>query len=612
MVKHAIKAFALVEIMLAIFVFSLFSVGIVLLSLDVLQRDSKVQVDSEGLLYAQEGLEATRNLRDQNFLLLETGDHGLNFDGSIWSFAIFPEVIDGYYSRTITVSDVYRDGEGNIAEAGVLDPMTKKILSKVEWNFKGIFPQSVSLSTFLSNWTDDEWMQTTCSEFSGGDFDDTENVNSVSPPPDNCALELLLVEGQSPFFASVDVGDHGKDVVVDGDYAYLITGKAQEGLVIADISDPSNLEVLSELDIGGKGRYVTKNGNHLYIGVETSSKGLAVVNVTDPQNPSLIAQKNLGGYGNQPVVSGSTLYMGVEKSSNSFVSYNISDPASPSLLGQINVGAATNAVHILDHYAVIGIESSGSGLRIIDILTPGSMSQVSSFNAGAEVNAIEINSSIAYLGLASTSNSLKVVNLSDLLSPSLVTSVDVNGEIQDLKAEGNYLYAPTGETNYSLPALNITNPLAPYIVFYADITGKGTGVDTTEDNVFVSIDINNRGLVLIETTNVQLASTGTFTSEIFDTGSNDARFDFLQWEAISPPTGSVSFQLRTADTVAHITSAVWVGPDGTSGSSYSTSPSEIILSPSRTGSRYVQVRMTMTSDGVSSPVVESISIHYTP
>lgn len=610
------KAFSLVEILLAIFIFTLFSTAVVYLSLDTASRATQVEVKNEALLYAEEGMEAVRNIRDRNYLDLASGSYGLGFSSDTWSLVTAPETIDEYYQRTVLIEDVYRDGAGDIAASGTLDPETKKITVSVTWNWKGVLPKTTVLSTYLSNWTGDEWMQTTCTEFTGGTYDDTESQASAAPPADNCAIELLYVEGSSDFFCSMEAGSHGTDVVVDGGYVYFTTGNTNDGLMIADVATLTDCEEeeieVEELDIGGKGRYLVKSGNYLYIGVQSSSKGLAVVDVSDPSNPSLVKQVNLGGYGNQPIVSGTTLFMGVEKNSNSFVSYNISTPSNPTSLGSYNPGSATRTVEVSGNYAYIGVDNSASTLRVVNIANPASLSYVTSLNLSAKAYALEYYSSVLYVGTDAASSSLKVVNLSNPLSPSLTTSMNLGGKAQDLKVESGYLYAPLDITNNSLAVLNVSVPLGPVVTYYADLSGKGTGVDSTAGNVFLSIDTANEGLVVRDTVNIELASPGTFTSSALDTGSVDTRYNFIEWEAVSPPTGSVTFQIRTASTAGGLSSATWVGSDGTNGTSYSVSPTSIVLDPGRTGNRYAQIKMTLTSDGVSTPVVESFSLNYNP
>jgi type II secretory pathway pseudopilin PulG len=122
------RGISLVEVVLAITVFAIFSTSIFYLSMDTLQSSERIEEGNEAMFYAQEGLEAARQMRDRNYLLLENGDHGLQLASDVWSFIPAPEDVDGFYSRTVSIDDVYRDASGNIAETGTLDPDTKKLL----------------------------------------------------------------------------------------------------------------------------------------------------------------------------------------------------------------------------------------------------------------------------------------------------------------------------------------------------------------------------------------------------------------------------------------------------------------------------------------------------
>jgi len=210
------SGFSLVEILLAITIFAIFTVGIAYLSIDTLERDAKIVLSNEALLYAQEGIEATRNIRDKNYLALTNGDHGLDFAENSWSFDLAPELVDDFYDRTVTVSDVYRTEDGDIDEDGItFDPDTKRIDVSVAWLQNGLIPREVNLTEYVSNWRGDDWINTTCGEFSAGDFGEivvggdpveiipeTEIVNLPSPPADNCGVKIAEIELASTFQAS--------------------------------------------------------------------------------------------------------------------------------------------------------------------------------------------------------------------------------------------------------------------------------------------------------------------------------------------------------------------------------------------------------------------------
>jgi len=606
------KAFSLIEILVAIVIFTIFATGIFTLGISNMERSSKTQTNNEALSYAQEGLEATRNMRDRDFLLLATGSFGLDFSNDTWSFITAPETIDNYYQRTITVEDVYRDSSGDIADTGTVDHEIRKVTSEVTWNWKNITSKSVSLVTYLTDWRGNDWIRTTCAEFLNGIFTYTATSETPAPPEDNCAIQLELLEGLSTFYASSDIGEHGNDVVVSGNYAYVATAKSNEGLVIVDISDPAAPAVVQTVNIKDKGRYLTIKGSYLYIGVDDRNDSLAVVDISDPENATLVTNYNLSAHGNQPDTSGNYMFMGIDKNSNSFLVFDISTPSAPSQKASLNFNGATNVITIDGNYAYAGIDTLTDQLRIIDISNPLNPSEVASVNVGDEVISIAINGVIAYVGTEDDNNSLQIVNISDPENPILLGSMATNDKIQDMAIDGNYLYAAIDTNNSGLDVINISNPTSPYIAYSADITGEGTGIYTYSGNVYITTDVNNRGLVIKETISPSYSTNGTFISDALDTGSEDTRYNFIEWTHTDTIGGEITVQTRTASSTAGLSSATWVGSDGTSGTSYTASPTQIVTDAGASGKRYIQFRVTITSDGIETPTLDEVKINYTP
>jgi type II secretory pathway pseudopilin PulG len=609
---HQAFGFSLIEVLLGLTLFAIFSAGIFYAAFDAADSDLRQEFKSEALNYAQEGLEATRMIRNVDFLELTSGNHGVVYSAGAWSFSGTSDVIDSFYTRTVTISDVYRDASNNIADTGLLDPMTKKVISTVSWTWKGYLPQSVDLTTYFTDWSGDQWTQTTCAEFALGTYSSMNATGASSPPEDNCALTLTLSEGASTFFASVDIGDHGTDVVVEGIYAYLTTGKIAEGLAISNIADPNNPYLITNLDIGGKGRYLYKSGNYLYIGVESSTKGLAIVDVSNVNAPVLKSQTNVSSQGNQTFVVGNYLYMGTESSTKGFTIYDISNPSSPVKKSELNVGGKVLAVQVSGNYAYIGTGNSSKEFQIVDISSPTAPSVVGYLNLSSNVRALDLNGVTAYLGLATATNGFVTVNIANPASPSSLGTVNIGYEIQDLGVLENYVYLALDTEGTGLGVMNIVSPTAPFLSYVQNVEGKGTGVSIDGSYVYISLDTSNKGLVLTGAASVSVASSGNYLSTIYDTGSVDTRYNYLSWSATVVSGSTVTLQLRTASTSAGIASATFVGPDGTSGTYYTTSPTQIVLSPSSTGPRYVQVKVFFTSDTVNSPALDYFTIDYHP
>ena len=61
-----------------------------------------------------------------------------------------PALIDGKFTRTFVLYDVYRDANDRIAPSGTLDPNTKKIFITVTWTSRNK-ARSETLQTYTSN-----------------------------------------------------------------------------------------------------------------------------------------------------------------------------------------------------------------------------------------------------------------------------------------------------------------------------------------------------------------------------------------------------------------------------------------------------------------------------
>lgn len=614
------SGFSLVEILLAICIFAIFTIGIAYLSLDTLDRDSRATQSNEALFYAQDGIEAVRNIRDKNYLFLTNGDHGLNFENNKWSFGLAPEIVDDFYERTVTISDVYRDADGNISTEGdIFDPDTKKVDIKIEWLQKGVIPRSATLTEYISNWRGDDWITTTCEEFNTGIIDQTVVQDTAGPPENNCGVILAEIEAESEFYSSADVGKHGYDVDVDGNYAYLATNDDKKGLNVINVTNRSAPTIISSLDISGKGKYVKKDGNYAYVSTNDPKKGLAIVDVTNPASP--ISEKNIDmGYeGNGMDIKDNYLYMGIDKISYGFLIYDVTSKTAPVLKDSIDFSDAVHTVKIDGNDAYVGLYDDNTGLRVLDISNPLSVTQISSLGVGEEVNTIAISGNLLFLGTETEgggdddgSNSLKVVDVSNPQQPVLLTSVNTGGEIQDLTISGSYLYAAIDRPQSGLAAVNISNPYSPYLAYTMDIGGKGMGIDSDENYVYVATDTANRGLVIVGTALTDLNTNGTYTSNVFDTGSNDTTYNFIEWDYQAVAGGSIKFQIKTASTSEELESATWVGSDGTNTTYYEIPRTIITLDDESTGNRYFQYKAFLTSDGSSTPTLHSVRINYTP
>jgi hypothetical protein len=291
---------------------------------------------------------------------------------------------------------------------------------------------------------------------------------------------------------------------------------------------------------------------------------------------------------------------------------NISNPASPTVYSTFATSGKVYDIKIVDGYAYCGIDYDWRGFQIVNISNPASLSSVSTLSVGEEVNAVAVQGPYAFLGTENHDDSFYVVNISDPAHPSVAAHLDINEEIQDLEIQGDYVYAALDDNANGLAAINISTPTAPYLAYKSDVYGKATSVFTDENYLYMTIDVNNRGLIILGTTVLETQASGTYLSDIFDTGSSDTKYNFITWASEPVPGGTVKFQIRTASSEAGIASATFVGSNGTSSTYYETPKTIITVDPGASGTRFVQFKAYVESDGVTSPMVESVTVNYTP
>lgn len=135
------KGQSLLELILAVGIFTIIISGLAYLVFDSYFSGLLAEKITKADFLAQEGLEAVRSIRDNNFDDLTAGFHGLAISAGHWVFQGNEEDIDLQLKngkRTIEIEDIgqYR----------------KKITSTVNWRFSEAITKEIKLLTYFTNW----------------------------------------------------------------------------------------------------------------------------------------------------------------------------------------------------------------------------------------------------------------------------------------------------------------------------------------------------------------------------------------------------------------------------------------------------------------------------
>lgn len=168
----------LVEILIAIAVTSL--VLPALFSGFISSRGGQAQTSqrAQAIALVKEAEEVIRSVREKDWATFATnGVFHPTVSGNSWTFTNGTETINGF-TRSLTISDVYRDSNGNIVTTGgTLDPSTKKIDISVTWGtpYLSAANSTVYVTRYINNTVTQQTSQT---QFSAGTLSNTQITNT--------------------------------------------------------------------------------------------------------------------------------------------------------------------------------------------------------------------------------------------------------------------------------------------------------------------------------------------------------------------------------------------------------------------------------------------------
>jgi len=131
------QGFSLIEVILAVSIFSLIMTALIGAFLYGQESTALAGQRVRAVMLAEEGLEAVRNIQDEDFSNLTNGTHGLAISGNQWIFSGSEDITD-VFTRQVAVSEVSFD--------------KKQVSSTISWQQNQQRSGSVVLITYFTNW----------------------------------------------------------------------------------------------------------------------------------------------------------------------------------------------------------------------------------------------------------------------------------------------------------------------------------------------------------------------------------------------------------------------------------------------------------------------------
>lgn len=456
------KGQSLIEVLLAVAIFSLLMGAVVLAFVDVYRGSFHASNRTDGFRMAQEGIEAVRAIRDRSFAELTAGTHGLALSGSQWNFSGTSDTT-AIFSRTIEISEPDAD--------------TRYVTSTVSW-VDGGQTRSVVLATIIKN-----WQKTIAAPV--GDWTNPSIASTVDLAGTSNAISAAV---------SGTIGFIGRRT------------SAQDEFYIIDATSSTSPTVLGSLGLDGHAWGVAVTGTYAY--VATGGTELYVIDVSNLSSPSIATSFDLagGGDGRDVAIKGNRLYLTRNNAGSNpvFYVYDISTPGSPSLLGSANLGAGEYDVALSEtgtDFAFIASESNSQELQAVNVTVPGSMGVGGSLNLTGAANAfaVAVSGTVAYLGTAGRggADEFYVVNISTPTSPTTITSTDYDS-VNVIRVANDLVFVGVDDNANELLVIDMSDPNTIDVIATFNLAGDADGMAVSTQRAFVATPNNaNEVYILI-------------------------------------------------------------------------------------------------------------------
>ncbi|MCP4725390.1 MAG: T9SS type A sorting domain-containing protein [bacterium] len=227
---------------------------------------------------------------------------------------------------------------------------------------------------------------------------------------------------------------------------------------------------------------------------------IEIADITDPANPAILSNILINGEIRDIDISGNYIFAG-RGSGGGMVIVDITSPESPVIVGSCIENSSVWEVEVVGEYAYAADYSAG--LKVIDISDPNDPVMVSEWDAGSttpsgKAQGVSVSGNYAYMACGSWG--IYTIDISDPLNLIQVSRFDPQYfKSHDVCVSGNYAYV--AECYYGMSILDISDPANPIRVFSskdADFGAHGWEVIVSENVAYLYDYSFGGGLTILD------------------------------------------------------------------------------------------------------------------
>ncbi len=405
---------------------------------------------------AEEGLEAARNMRDQDFSNITDGTHGLVIVTNQWAWAGVSDTT-GLFSRSVIVAPI--------------DSRRKSMSVSVDWQQNIQRTGAMQLETRLTDWRRSFGNWATPSQQAVGDAIGGADANGIALYKKGDTLYAVIVRNAS----------------------------ANTELEVFDVTDPASPLFVRGLELGADAEDVVMAGDYAVIASVKDTQELQIVDLsqvaTDPL--AVVGSFDAPGAANARAVAafGTTVFLARNSSAHpELFALSIAHPAVPSQLGSAlefsnDIRDITLAQN--NAYLYLATANNSAEVVVVSVNNPSSLNQVGTYNASGDSNGTAVTAFSTYGILGRADGAYLIFSALNPFSPTLIAgATDLGAQITDVTVGVGDMYAFLVNNTESSPVhvINIAVPGTPVeiAVLKIDDTANGAAYDFDTNRVFIA------------------------------------------------------------------------------------------------------------------------------
>lgn len=296
-------------------------------------------------------------------------------------------------------------------------------------------------------------------------------IIDVGNPADPQVVSQILLNEEPAH--TVDATLEG-DVIVSGDYAYVVQGYGRPWatfvdaeLYIIDIADPHAPTIAGTLKFYDDKVFFTlaMRGGYIYCPAYNCDS-LYVINVSDPRNPSVVKAVKDNEYCGSARVDGNRLFL----SGSSLQVWDVSQPENPTFMGEYLPGGyfLSGRVGIKGNTAYCCASPDAGGLHIIDVTDPVHPSLIAVYDTTVSFMDVEIVDDTLYLSEGCRRRAgpysmggpggMRILDIADPTNPEFVGKLSMDHDQTGLAISGDKAYLCGA---FGLDVVSVANPASP-------------------------------------------------------------------------------------------------------------------------------------------------------